>query len=470
MATKLASLFGSSSTAVVGATAGAAVVVAAAVGVTVWRSGDTEEVSVAPEPVVEAPVEQDTPAAVAAAPEANVETTPDTPAMTPPRFDVVRVDAEGAAVIAGFVMTDADVTLILDGAPIEVTRADGGGNFVSLVSLSPSEAPRVLSLSAALDGGVVIDGEETVIIAPFGAIEEGTPPDPPPTVAVAEPGINATSPEPSVASDTDAAPAQGVDVALADTTPDPEPTADATPAPVPESDVATAEDDAPAPEPAEPAETDVAVAEPEAPVVAEDVAAADPETPAAEPEAPTVMIASAEGIRVVQGGAPVAQTEIQIDAISYDVTGEVTVAGRGPTDASVRISLNEQTINMGEIGPGGAWSLDLPDVDPGTYTLRVEQIASDGSVTSDIVTPFLREDPERIAANPMLVDPGASVITVQPDFTLWGIAQANFGDGVLYVQIFEENRDRIRDPDMIFPGQIFRLPDLPRMGATTDDG
>ena len=62
----------------------------------------------------------------------------------------------------------------------------------------------------------------------------------------------------------------------------------------------------------------------------------------------------------------------------------------------------------------------------------------------------------------MLVEAGASVITVQPGFTLWGIAQANFGDGVLYVSIFEENRDQIRDPDLIFPGQIFEMPDLPR--------
>jgi nucleoid-associated protein YgaU len=33
---------------------------------------------------------------------------------------------------------------------------------------------------------------------------------------------------------------------------------------------------------------------------------------------------------------------------------------------------------------------------------------------------------------------------------------------VLYVQIFAENRAEIRDPDLIFPGQIFALPDLPR--------
>ena len=38
------------------------------------------------------------------------------------------------------------------------------------------------------------------------------------------------------------------------------------------------------------------------------------------------------------------------------------------------------------------------------------------------------------------------------------IAQQNFGEGVLYVQVFEANRDKIKDPDLIYPGQIFKIP------------
>ena len=156
------------------------------------------------------------------------------------------------------------------------------------------------------------------------------------------------------------------------------------------------------------------------------------------------------------------RTDLQLDAISYDTAGAVTLAGRGPAATSVRVMLDNLPVTLGEIGPGGRWSLDLPEVEPGSYTLRLEQLASDGTVTDEIETPFLREDPERIRENPMLVENGASVITVQQGFTLWGIAEANFGDGILYLQIFAENRDAIRDPDLIFPGQIFALPDLPR--------
>lgn len=53
-------------------------------------------------------------------------------------------------------------------------------------------------------------------------------------------------------------------------------------------------------------------------------------------------------------------------------------------------------------------------------------------------------------------------VTVQPGYTLWGIAQENYGDGVLYVQLFEANRDLIKDPNLIYPGQVFALPE----GAT----
>jgi nucleoid-associated protein YgaU len=192
--------------------------------------------------------------------------------------------------------------------------------------------------------------------------------------------------------------------------------------------------------------------------------------------APSVVIAGPDGIRVMQGAGaapgggtpgeiPVAQTEVQLDAIAYDREGDVILSGRGPADARLRILLNNQPIELGEIGPGGEWSLDLPDVDPGTYTLTVAQLSPEGEVESQVDTPFLREDPARIVASPMLVEAGASVITVQPGFTLWGIAEANFGEGIAYVQIFERNRDRIRDPHWIFPGQIFRLPDLPRVNA-----
>ena len=84
-------------------------------------------------------------------------------------------------------------------------------------------------------------------------------------------------------------------------------------------------------------------------------------------------------------------------------------------------------------------------------------------LSDTILDAFLREDPETVAEAlaEEVQDPEFSVATrtVQPGATLWAIAEERYGEGVLYVTVFEANRDRIRDPDLIFPGQVFVLPE-----------
>lgn len=47
---------------------------------------------------------------------------------------------------------------------------------------------------------------------------------------------------------------------------------------------------------------------------------------------------------------------------------------------------------------------------------------------------------------------------VQPGDTLWAIATANYGNGDQYLRIVRANPTQISDPDMIFPGQVLRVP------------
>lgn len=42
--------------------------------------------------------------------------------------------------------------------------------------------------------------------------------------------------------------------------------------------------------------------------------------------------------------------------------------------------------------------------------------------------------------------------------TLWKIAKDNLGDGNRYPEIFEANKEVIKDPDLIYPGQMIRIP------------
>ena len=188
-------------------------------------------------------------------------------------------------------------------------------------------------------------------------------------------------------------------------------------------------------------------------------AEAPQDSPAMEPQTPTVLLADSQGIRVIQSGdeAPQVQSQVTLDTIAYDTVGDVVLAGRGPAESDVRFYLNNQPIHLAPINLQGGWRTALPQVDPGTYTLRLDEVSADGAVQSRIETPFLREEPEAVAA--ITSASGENVITVQWGHTLWGIAQQHFGEGVAYVQIYEANRDQIRNPDLIYPGQIFTLPE-----------
>ena len=48
--------------------------------------------------------------------------------------------------------------------------------------------------------------------------------------------------------------------------------------------------------------------------------------------------------------------------------------------------------------------------------------------------------------------------TIEKGNTLWGIAKKFYGNGSKYTQIFEANKEVIKDPDRIFPGQKIRIP------------
>ncbi|SHI81346.1 LysM domain-containing protein [Shimia gijangensis] len=425
----------------------AAIVAVIVVATGVFRSPDPQPEPVVAAPVTStpetvAPVETETPAETKEpVPEPETETVakpaPETepeaapviaePAPVPPSiaptFDLVRVEPDGRTLVAGIAAPGVEISIILDRDEVAVTSTDASGKFVSFLNIEASDKARVMSLVQKGEGGLA--SEATVIIAatPVVIASVVEPEQEPTSTPVEETAVETATTE-----DTSVAPTEEPAAESAATQP---------------SAVATAE----VPEQAETTETTETTETAEA-----------TETPVTT----TVLLKDPSGVTVMQApneASPEVMSTVALDAISYSEAGEVQLSGRSGQEGFVRVYLDNTPVTTSRIEEDGNWRMELPDVDTGVYTLRVDEVAKDGTVVSRVETPFKREDQETLKAATEDAVADAQVVTVQPGSTLWAIADERYGDGVMYVRVFDANRDRIRDPDLIYPGQVFALPE-----------
>ena len=437
----------------------------------------------------------------------SAEAATDTPAeplssqLSAPKFDVVRIEDDGSALIAGQADGRGHVILSVDGVEQAEARADlsGTGQFVIFAFIPSTGDQQSLKLHLyAEDGSGPVVSAQTVFVAPATAAAAATDST---AALVQEEVIVSESPDTAAETDTE-------------TEADTETETDT------EIETGTG---------TETASTDVA----------------SPEAKADKAPA-TVILADEDGVRVLQDGAPsAAKPAVTIDTISYSSNGDVILGGRGQAGNFVRIYLDNQFLATSKIAADGYWALELSDIEPGIYTLRVDELNAAGDVVSRAETPFKREAAEELAelmaagteteepsaegpsesaAETQVVDAEAlasvepeaaddpqteevvtqeevnvqaevaelnpqgeqssdggslavegqpadtasvlrtpskkfRVRTVQPGSTLWAIAKESYGAGIEYFKVFEANKERIRDPDLIYPGQVFEIPD-----------
>ncbi len=184
------------------------------------------------------------------------------------------------------------------------------------------------------------------------------------------------------------------------------------------------------------------------------------------PAAVAVLKAGPDGIELVQpagAGQPAPLNKIALDTISYSAAGEVVLAGRAQPDSLVRVYVDNTPWADIAAAPSGSWQGELEGLKPGVYTLRLDELDPlEGKVISRLETPFSRAEPEQLALSTEDVDPSrpsVRVVTVQEGDTLWAISQQRYGTGFLFVRLFEANRTAIRNPDLIYPGQVFTIPE-----------
>lgn len=143
---------------------------------------------------------------------------------------------------------------------------------------------------------------------------------------------------------------------------------------------------------------------------------------------------------------------LSLDTVDYDDQGNIVLSGRAAPNAAVRAYLNNGDIGGAMADDQGGWRI-RPDgqVPPGKGTLRLDQLAPDGKVIARIEMPFERAPAGQLAA-------AGGRFVVQPGNSLWRIARAVYGQGLEYTVIYQANREQIRDPDLIYPGQVFQVP------------
>ncbi len=142
---------------------------------------------------------------------------------------------------------------------------------------------------------------------------------------------------------------------------------------------------------------------------------------------------------------------VGLDIVQYDEQGRIRFTGHAAPGRSVRLYVNNKAIGDAVADAHGTWSLTpAQDLKPGLYSLRTDELAPSGKVVARSEVPFARASLAQSVAS------GQDV--VQPGDCLWTIARHSYGHGIQYTAIFVKNTDQIRDPDRIYPGQVFRMP------------
>jgi len=147
----------------------------------------------------------------------------------------------------------------------------------------------------------------------------------------------------------------------------------------------------------------------------------------------------------------IASGALVLDTVDYDNKGQVIIGGRGAVGATIQVYLDNDMIGATTVDKAGRWQVTpTASVAPRLHTLRVDQVGADAKVAARIESPFLRA---------ALVElPADQAFIVQPGNNLWRIARRSYGEGLRYTVIYQANRSQIRNPDLIYPGQVFTIP------------
>ena len=405
-----------------------------------------------------------------------------------PAFDIVRVEEDGSAVIAGRAAPNAKVEMLLDNKVLGAARADKRGEWAFVPKAPLPKGNHQLAIRTAPAAG----GEKPAAVSPQTVTLNIPGQGGKPLIVLSEPSKPTRILQKPPAAPAPVAQAQaerpektdktallssatGKQAAATDAQQSAQQTAKAG-LPSGSGKQAAVTDTA---KPAKPAATSeapglkAAAVEKAAPTPERTPAAAKPSTPAAQPSAPAP-------VKVV---TPARKGRLALQTVDYDDNGDIFFTGKARPGQALRLYVDNRFLGDARAAKNGAWEWrGKTKITTGVHALRVDRINAKGKVMERIELPFKREaaaavvasrsaapaktpsgEPssapgDEAAARPSAPPPGPGRVVIQPGNNLWNIARVIYGKGVRYTAIYEANKDQIKDPDLIYPGQIFTTP------------
>ena len=200
------------------------------------------------------------------------------------------------------------------------------------------------------------------------------------------------------------------------------------------------------------------------------------------PNKPTIMLSQPEAAKPAAGA-------VVVEAVEIEPGGKFHVSGQARPGAALRLYLNDSFITSVTAAADGRFAVTINEgVAPGSYRVRVDEASSSGSVRARAEVPFSVPDTTASVtaqgtaskradtAAPRLAAAGTTVLpdsgsppstvvvpkitttTVSRGDSLWRLSQLSYGAGTRYAVIYKANREQIRNPNLIYPGQVFVVP------------
>jgi nucleoid-associated protein YgaU len=241
------------------------------------------------------------------------------------------------------------------------------------------------------------------------------------------------------------------------------------------------------PQPGVPSERALALAEVDTSAVppAAELAGPPPVAPAPDQSTPSFDVARIEGADAVIAGtaAPGAIVDLlgdgkSLDRVVADASGQFVMVPSHLPAGSYELTLNARMPDGRVASSKQSVQVTVDDVGTGSRAeqSRAEHVlgsASQAPPSMPVAKPqesAALEPAQANSANSASNNAGSkegappsaagrkSIKVVSRGDSLWRISRITYGDGTRYAVVYQANRDRIRDPNLIHPGQILVLP------------